>query len=128
MRRSRASLRSRLPALPCATGRWKRHHLGENGSESSASFEPGDGAISAAGGGFSLALKDGGVIAWGGDNTYGQLDVVSISAGAVVSMALTASGQIFAWAYNFYHQLDIPAEAQCGASAISCSYHCLALI
>ncbi|MEV0347732.1 RCC1 domain-containing protein [Nonomuraea sp. NPDC050680] len=56
-----------------------------------------------------------------------QSGVTAISAGAGFSLALK-NGAVIAWGDNFYGQLDIPAEAHCGASAISCGYVCMVLI
>lgn len=93
----------------------------------------------AAGGGefdrtsFSLAVKDGKVFGWGG-NELGQLsapedtDVVAIDAGTVNGMSLTRRGTINVWGLNNNFQTEVPDEI-CQASAISVnSYACAALI
>jgi alpha-tubulin suppressor-like RCC1 family protein len=71
----------------------------------------------AAGGDHSLALKGGGVLAWG-NNSNGQTDVpaaarsgvTAISAGYKHSLALKDGG-VLAWGDNASGQVDVPEEA-----------------
>lgn len=88
----------------------------------------------AAGGYHALALKNGRVIAWGG-NEAGQTTVPAealsgvsaIAARGNVSLALK-SGRVIAWGSSNFGQLDVPADAQTGISAISVGRgHVLAL-
>ncbi len=58
----------------------------------------------AAGGAFSLAIReDGSLVAWGGDNYFGQLDVpegndfVDVGAGGSHGLALREDGSLVAW-------------------------------
>ncbi len=80
--------------------------------------EPNLGFVAVAGGdNHSLGLKaNGSIVAWGGNNQYGQCDVpapntgfVAVAAGTTHSLGLKTDGSIVAWGYNSYGQCDVPA-------------------
>jgi hypothetical protein len=79
----------------------------------------------AAGYGHALALKDGGVIAWGADEA-GQSTVpeaatsgvTAIAAGVGVSLALK-DGKVIFWGDEFTGRWRLPADAGSGVTAIS---------
>ena len=78
-----------------------------------------------------LGLHDGGMYLFG-DNNYGQLgnnnagvdaeswvyvsisgeEIMEVSAGRYHSMALTASGKVYTWGYNSYHNLGLGDTVQ----------------
>ena len=69
----------------------------------------------AAGAGHVLALReDGSLVAWGGKNEDGELDVpegnefVAIAAGAAYSVALRDDGSLSAWGRDLWGRLDVP--------------------
>ena len=74
------------------------------------------------------------VVAWGGVNEFGQLNVPSnlsgvkaISAGGVHNLALKEDGTVVAWGGNYYGQIGVP-EGLSGVKAISAGLsHSLAL-
>jgi len=73
--------------------------------------------VVAAGGDHNLAIKNGGVLAWG-SNLYGQTTVpaglssgvTAVSAGFQHSLALKG-GRVYAWGRNNFGQLNVPGEA-----------------
>src|SRR5262249_25839385 len=74
----------------------------------------------------TLALtSDGRVVAWGDDNSYGQItvppgltDVIAVSVGFSHSLALKADGTAVAWGYNHDGQGSVPSNVS-HVSAIS---------
>lgn len=75
---------------------------------------PGDAIRIAAGSHHSLALRaDGTVVAWGGQNGWGETtvppeatNVVAVAAGAVHSLVLRRDGTVVGWGQNFYNQAN----------------------
>jgi hypothetical protein len=69
-----------------------------------------------AGGDFSLGLKtDGSIVAWGGQNVYGERNVPSpnigftaIAAGYSHSLGLKTDGSIVAWGRNAFGECNVP--------------------
>jgi len=82
----------------------------------------------------SLALKaTGEVIAWGGSNTFGELNVpaglnaVAISGGGHHSLALRADGSVVAWGANDLGQASVPAGLNGVVAVAAGGAHSLAL-
>jgi hypothetical protein len=83
----------------------------------------------------ALALKDGGVIAWGApffDATNVPVEATSnisaIAAGDMFSMALKTNGAVVVWGNDFDGQLPIPRFATNGVTQISAGAgHCLVI-
>jgi hypothetical protein len=96
---------------------------------------PNDGFIAvAAGGYFSLGLKDdSSIVAWG-DTTYGQCEVplpntgfVSVAGGELHSLGLKGDGSIVAWGDTTYGQCDVPLPNTGYAGVAAGSFHSLGL-
>ena len=82
----------------------------------------------------TIALKNGGVLAWGSDRfgqctipTAAQSGVSAIAGGYAHTIALK-NGEVLAWGWNPLGQCTIPDAAQSGVSAIAGGYsHTIAL-
>ncbi len=80
----------------------------------------------AAGQDHALAIKDGGVVAWG-KNPYHETDVPAeathdvkaIAAGSYLSAALTESGKMLAWGYPCYFSCSVPSALSTGVTDIA---------
>jgi hypothetical protein len=84
----------------------------------------------AAGGHFSLALKnDGNVVIWGQQTTVpdGVTNVTAIAAGWAHSIALKADGTVIAWGDNSSGQTNIPAGLSNVLAVAAGDDHCMAL-
>lgn len=87
-----------------------------------------DGVVAvAAGGEFTVILKnDGSVFAWGRNDVgqtavplAAQSGVTAIAAGTLHALALKADGSVVAWGWNDYGQTNVPVTGQSGVKALA---------
>jgi hypothetical protein len=91
-------------------------------------------AAIAAGGSFSLALDNSGMVTAWGDNSYGQTNlpeglsnVVAIAAGGDFGLALQIGGTVVGWGEDYYGQTASPAGMSNVMAIAGGAYHSLAL-
>ena len=109
--------------------------FGGNPSFGPASVHSGVTAVATSGHHF-LAVKNGGVIIWGGNDSgggettvpgYATSGVTAVGGGNYHSMALV-NGEVKVWGYNVDGICNVPVAAQSGVVAIASGYaHCVAL-
>ena len=87
----------------------------------------------AAGGDFDLGLRDGSIVAWGG-NALGacnvpapNADFVAIAAGLVHGLGLKADGSIVAWGDNDFGQCNVPSPNTDFRAIAGGAFHSLGL-
>lgn len=85
----------------------------------------------AMGGDFAIAIKGGGVIAWGRANlpvvnnipVSARSGVVGIAAGGAFALALKSDGSVIAWGTSADGNLNVPLDAKSGVTAIDANFY-----